>query len=103
MHKLLERRLLNENCMTISGKTVGENIREAKMMKDQNVVRSVDSPIRKTGTDMILRKLAHPDGAVVKVAGLTVAKFKGRARVSTEKNWRSTLSQGRKSSAATFL
>ncbi len=81
MHKLLEKKLLNENCMTISGKTVRENIKEAKMLKVQDVVRSVDSPIRKTGTDMILRGSLAPDGAVVKVAGLTVAKFKGRARV----------------------
>ncbi|MGA2874054.1 MAG: dihydroxy-acid dehydratase [Nitrososphaerales archaeon] len=81
MHKLLEKKLLNENCMTISGKTVRENIKEAKIMKDQDVVRSVDAPIRKTGTDMILRGSLAPDGAVVKVAGLTVAKFKGRARV----------------------
>ena len=81
MHKLLEKNLLNENCITISGKTVRENIREAKIPKDQDVVRSVDSPIRKTGTDMILRGSLAPDGAVVKVAGLAVTKFKGRARV----------------------
>src|SRR5208283_300603 len=72
MHKLLEKKLLNENCMTISGKTVRENIMGAKILKNQDVVRSVDSPIRKTGTDMILRGSLAPDGAVVKVAGLTV-------------------------------
>lgn len=81
MKKLLEKKLLNENCITISGKTVKQNIAEAKVLKAQDVVHSVDSPIRKTGTDMILRGSLASDGAVIKVAGLTIAKFKGRARV----------------------
>ncbi|MHB1867638.1 MAG: dihydroxy-acid dehydratase [Nitrososphaerales archaeon] len=81
MNKLLEKRLLNGNCITITGKSVRENLKEAKFLKDQDVVRSVDSPIRKTGTDMILRGSLAPDGAVVKVAGLSVSKFKGVAKV----------------------
>jgi dihydroxy-acid dehydratase len=43
-------------------------------------VHSVDDPIRKTGTDVILRGSLAPDGAVVKVAGLPVIKFSGKAR-----------------------
>ena len=81
MHKLLEKKLLNGNCITITGKSVRENLKEAKFLKDQDVVRSVDSPIRKTGTDMILRGSLAPDGAVVKVAGLSISKFKGVAKV----------------------
>ncbi len=73
--------MLNEGCMTISGKSVKENVKSAKFLKVQDVVRSVDNPIRKTGTDVILRGSLAPDGAVVKVAGLPITKFTGRARV----------------------
>jgi dihydroxy-acid dehydratase len=81
MHKLLEKRLLHDDCLTVTGKSVAQNMKEAKFLKTQDVVRSVDSPISQTGTDVILRGSLAPDGAVVKVAGLQVRKFKGRARV----------------------
>lgn len=81
MHKLLEKNMLHANCVTITGKTVKENIRGAKFLKDQDVVHAVESPIRAVGTDVILRGSLAPDGAVVKVAGLSFAKFKGKARV----------------------
>ncbi len=81
MQKLLEKKLLHDDCLTITGKTVRENVRASKFLKDQDVVRSVDSPIRPMGTDVILRGSLAPEGAVVKVAGLDIRKFKGRARV----------------------
>jgi dihydroxy-acid dehydratase len=81
MHKLLEKKLLHGDCLTITGKKVKENLGTSKFARDQDVVRSVDNPIRPTGTDVILRGSLAPDGAVVKVAGLPVTKFKGRARV----------------------
>lgn len=81
MHKLMQKRLLNEDCLTITGKKVKQNVREAKFLDAQDVVRPVDSPISPRGTDVILRGSLAPEGAVVKVAGLPVSKFKGRAQV----------------------
>ena len=81
MHKLHEKKLLHDDCITITGRTVSQNLKEVKFLKVQDVVHSVESPIRPTGTDVILRGSLAPDGAVVKVAGLPVAKFNGSARV----------------------
>lgn len=81
MHKLHEKKLLHGDCLTITGRCVSQNLKEAKFLKVQDVVHSVESPIRPTGTDVILRGSLAPDGAVVKVAGLPVAKFNGSARV----------------------
>lgn len=81
MHKLHEKKLLHGHCLTITGRSVSQNLKEAKFLKVQDVVHSVESPIRPTGTDVILRGSLAPDGAVVKVAGLPVAKFNGSARV----------------------
>jgi dihydroxy-acid dehydratase len=81
LSKLMEKKLINENCITISGKSIKENVKSARFLNDQDVVRSVDNPIRKTGTDVILRGSLAPDGAVVKVAGLSLAKLTGKARV----------------------
>lgn len=80
LSKLMEKKMINEDC-TISGKPVRENVKSSKFLKVQDVVRSVDEPIRKTGTDVILRGSLVPDGAVVKIAGLTQTKFTGRGRV----------------------
>jgi len=81
LSKLMEKKMINENCITITGKSVRENVKAARFLKVQDVVRSVDNPIRKTGTDVILRGSLAPDGAVVKVAGLSRVKFKGKAKV----------------------
>ncbi|HYB03766.1 MAG TPA: dihydroxy-acid dehydratase, partial [Nitrososphaerales archaeon] len=81
MSKLLEKKILHENCITISGKAVRDNVKAAKFLQVQNVVHPMDDPIRKTGTDVILRGSLAPDGAVVKVAGLPITKFTGKARV----------------------
>jgi len=81
LSKLMEKKMIHEGCTTITGKSVKENVKAARFLKVQDVVQSVDDPIRKTGTDVILRGSLAPDGAVVKVAGLPFTKFTGRARV----------------------
>jgi dihydroxy-acid dehydratase len=81
MNKLLEKGMLHPECLTVSGETVKHNVDHAKFLKEQDVVHSVDSPIRAIGTDVILRGSLAPEGAVVKVAGLPFTKFKGKARV----------------------
>jgi dihydroxy-acid dehydratase len=81
LSKLMEKKMINEDCITISGKSVGDNVGAAKFLKVQDIVHSAENPIRKTGTDVILRGSLAPEGAVVKVAGLPFTKFSGRARV----------------------
>lgn len=81
MHKLMQKKLLNEDCLTITGSNLGQNMKEAKFSESQDVVRSVSSPISQKGTDVILRGSLAPEGAVVKIAGLPVSKFKGKAKV----------------------
>src|SRR5579872_1477499 len=74
LSKLMEANLIHEDCITITGKTVKENVENSRFLKQQDVVKSVSSPIRKTGTDVILRGSLAPDGAVMKVAGLPITK-----------------------------
>jgi dihydroxy-acid dehydratase len=81
LSKLMEKKMIHESCITITGRSVKENVKAARYLKVQDVVQSVDDPIRKTGTDVILRGSLAPDGAVVKIAGLEVTKFNGKARV----------------------
>src|SRR5579872_5122990 len=81
MSKLMEKKMLNESCVTITGMSLKDNVKATHFLKTQDVVRPVDNPIRRTGTDVILRGSLAPEGAVVKVAGLAVTKFTGRARV----------------------
>jgi dihydroxy-acid dehydratase len=79
--KLLEKNLIHPNCLTITGKSVEENMKDFKDDRIQNVVRPIDSPLAATGTDVILRGTLAPEGAVVKIAGISVRSFKGRVRV----------------------
>ncbi|MDA4130493.1 MAG: dihydroxy-acid dehydratase [Thaumarchaeota archaeon] len=81
LSKLMEANLIHEDCLTITGKSVKENVNNSSFLKEQDIVHSVTAPIRKTGTDVILRGSLAPDGAVMKVAGLPITKMKGRARV----------------------
>lgn len=81
MSKLFQSGMLHGGCLTITGKTLKENLASAKFDEKQDVVRPVSSPIRAQGTDVILRGSLAPEGAVVKIAGLSFTKFKGRARV----------------------
>jgi dihydroxy-acid dehydratase len=74
--------LLNLNCRTVTGKTVGENIAEAKVLNPE-VIRPLDNPIHPTGGLAILYGNLAPKGAVVKQTAVVegMQKFKGRARV----------------------
>lgn len=74
--------ILDRNALTVSGKSLGELIDEA-IVKDYNVIRPIDNPIRKTGGLSILRGTLAPDGAVVKKSGVaeSLYRFIGRAKV----------------------
>ena len=82
MKYLLKEELINGDCMTVTGKTLVENLADAPGLTDgQDVIMSLDKPIKKTGHIQILRGNLAPGGAVVKTAGVEFDVFEGRARV----------------------
>jgi dihydroxy-acid dehydratase len=82
LKKLLEKGLLNENCMTVTGKTIKENINSIKLSDtEQHIVRSVENPLHEIGTAVVLKGSLAPDGAVIKTAGIEITKFTGNAKV----------------------
>ena len=81
MKALLEGGYLHGDCMTVTGKTVAENLAKVKWNDQQDVVRLTSDPISPTGGVVSLRGNLAPDGAIVKVAGLKNQRFVGPARV----------------------
>ncbi len=81
MKTLLDEGLFDGNCMTVSGKTIGENLEEITWNPDQKVIRAVSNPFSPTGGVVGLRGSLAPDGAIVKVAGMERLQFTGPARV----------------------
>ncbi len=80
MKTLQEGGFIHEDCMTVTGKTIGENLSEVSFIEDQKVIYPVSNPITPTGGVVGLRGSLAPDGAIVKVAGLTSLIFRGAAR-----------------------
>ena len=78
---LLENNLIDGNCLTVTGKTVGENLENIEVPSNQNVVSFPDNPISKEGGIAILNGSLSPNGSVVKVAGIEIDTFKGPANV----------------------
>jgi dihydroxy-acid dehydratase len=83
MKELAKEGLLHLDCMTASGKTLGESLDEIRGEADGRVIYHIGSPITKTGGVVSLKGNLAPDGAIVKVAGMTDAEqvFSGPARV----------------------
>lgn len=82
LKKLSDKGLIHENCMTVTGKTIRENLTSMNIPEpEQQIVRSVDNPIHSVGTAMILKGSLAPEGAVIKIAGVEMTKFTGKARV----------------------
>jgi dihydroxy-acid dehydratase len=79
--RLLEAGLLHEDAMTVTGRTVGEHVREAAETPGQRVVRPLDDPIKPTGGLAILKGNLAPEGCVVKLAGHERRLHVGPARV----------------------
>jgi dihydroxy-acid dehydratase len=79
--RLLEGGLLNEDAITVTGRTVGEHAREATETEGQQVVRPLDDPIKATGGLAILRGNLAPEGCVVKLSGHERRHHSGPARV----------------------
>jgi dihydroxy-acid dehydratase len=80
MKTLLDEGLLHGNCMTVTGRTLGENIDQVTWNPDQKVIYPASAPITPTGGVVGLRGSLAPDGAIVKVAGLHELVFEGPAR-----------------------
>src|ERR1700726_2915577 len=80
MKTLLDNGHLHGDCMTITGKTLAENLEGLRFNKEQDVVWPADRPITVTGGVVGLRGNLAPEGAIVKVAGMETLKFTGPAR-----------------------
>jgi dihydroxy-acid dehydratase len=82
MRALLEAGLIHGDALTVTGKTVAENLAEIDPPAlDGEVLRTLDNPIHKSGGITILKGTFAPEGAVVKTAGFDAAVFEGPARV----------------------
>jgi dihydroxy-acid dehydratase len=79
---LLEAGLVNGDCVTVTGKTVRENVKDLPgLTPGQQIVRPVDNPLKTSGHIQILRGNLAPDGAVAKITGKEGLRFSGPARV----------------------
>ncbi len=81
MKALLDGGFLHGDCITVTGKTIAENLRDVVLRTDQDVVRPTSAPLSPTGGVVGLRGNLAPQGAIVKIAGLKDLKFRGPARV----------------------
>jgi dihydroxy-acid dehydratase len=82
MKYLLENGYLNGDCLTVTGKTVAENLADLPgLAEGQDIVQPLEKPIKETGHLQILRGNLAPEGAVAKITGKEGLVFKGSARV----------------------
>ena len=82
MKRLLDRGLLHGDCLTVTGKTMAENLADVEdYPADQDIVRGFDAPVKKDSHLVVLRGNLAPEGAVAKISGKEGLRFEGRARV----------------------
>ncbi len=82
MKALLEKGLLHGDCLTVTGRTIGENLDDLPGFSEgQDVVRPLEDPIKKTGHIQILKGNLAPEGAVAKITGKEGNMFSGPAKV----------------------
>ena len=81
MKLLLDGGLLHGDCITVTGKTIAENLTDIAFPNDQDVIYPLSNPLSETGGVVTLKGNLAPEGAIVKVAGLKNLQFKGPARV----------------------
>ncbi|MER9496090.1 dihydroxy-acid dehydratase [Mesorhizobium sp. M0006] len=80
MKTLLDHGYLHGDCLTVTGRTLAENMEHVAWNDSQDVVRPANRPITQTGGVVGLKGNLAPEGAIVKVAGMTELKFSGPAR-----------------------
>lgn len=82
MKLLLEAGLLHGDCLTVTGKTIAENLADVPGLEaEQDVIHPMSDPLRETGPLVVLRGNLAPEGAVAKMCGIKLSKFTGPARV----------------------
>jgi len=81
MKKLLDNNLIHGDALTVTGKTIKDNLQNVKISAEQKIVRSIENPLHNVGTAVILKGTLAPDGAVIKTAGMEMTKFTGMAKV----------------------
>ncbi len=79
--RLLDKGLLHADQPTVTGRTIGEEARQAQETPNQQVVRPLSNPIKPTGGMVILKGNLAPEGCVVKVAGHAMLSFRGPAKI----------------------
>jgi dihydroxy-acid dehydratase len=79
--RLLEGKKINGNCLTVTGRTLGEEASRVAETPGQEVIRTMDHPLKETGGLVILKGNLAPGGCVLKVAGQTYKTFTGSAKV----------------------
>ncbi|RWF49686.1 MAG: dihydroxy-acid dehydratase [Mesorhizobium sp.] len=80
MKTLLDHGYLHGDCLTVTGRTLAENMEHVAWNDSQDVVRPANRPITQTGGVVGLKGNLAPEGAIVKVAGMSELKFSGPAR-----------------------
>jgi len=80
MKTLLDHGFMHGDCLTVTGRTMAENLKSVKWNPDQDVVRPADKPLLATGGVVGLKGNLAPEGAITKIAGMTHLKFSGPAR-----------------------
>jgi len=83
MKKLLDKNLIHGNSLTVTGKTIKENLEELAIVEvpDQQIIKPVEQPIHEVGTAVILKGTLAPEGGVIKTAGVEMTEFTGTAKV----------------------
>jgi len=81
--KLLDKNLIHGDALTVTGKTIKQNIDELSNTEvpEQKIVKSPDNPLHEVGTAVILKGSLAPEGAVIKTAGVEMTEFTGTAKV----------------------
>jgi dihydroxy-acid dehydratase len=79
MKALLDGGYLHGDCMTVTGRTIAENLRDVKFPAHQDVVVPTSAPLSPTGGVVVLKGNLAPQGAIVKVAGMKTLRFSGTA------------------------
>jgi dihydroxy-acid dehydratase len=80
LRALLDGGYLHGDCITVTGKTLAENLQDVRFNPEQIVIRPVKDPLSPTGGVVGLKGTLAPEGAIVKVAGMHNLKFRGPAR-----------------------
>ena len=84
---LIEKGLIDGNCITITGKTLNENLDNTSLLNtNQDIIRPISNPLKRTGHIRILKGNLALEGAVAKITGKEGLKFRGEAKVFNSEN-----------------